>query len=230
MLCQQYAWRIGNEVGWVSELIKSGNDVLNNLTNPKYKNSMIGLNDQAVIASQKMQVVYLVNLFESFMQDYISIRDNLTEIEVNQNDFWNKYLVSVIAKWNQNYKEKKGTYNNSTSFMNVRFSLFVLFEKYGLRYPSYLTNTIPELGSLRNCLVHYDGDLSRIDKGGHPFRETLEETLNFLQTGKEGIKLNNLNTNDFLNKVVFDFQTFIELCGGRINRPINHEKENNASS
>lgn len=230
ILCQEYARRIGNEIGWVTELVKNGNDVLNHLANPKYKNSMLELNNQAVLSSQKMQIVYLVNLFESFMQDYISIKDELTEIEVNKKGFWNKYLEPQKLKWDQNYKTKKETYNNSTSFMNIRFSLFVLNQKYGLRYPSYLTSTIPELGSLRNCLVHYDGDISRMDKGGNSFKETLAETIKFLKTGKEEVKSIKLNTNNFVNKVVFDFQTFIELCGGRIIRPVDHEKEYNASS
>ncbi|APU10469.1 hypothetical protein A5M85_09290 [Cellulophaga lytica] len=82
-----------------------------------------------------------------------------------------------------------------------------------------MTSTIPELGSLRNYLAHYDGDLLRIDKVGHILNENLEETLKFLKIGKEDTKLTKLNTIDFINKVVFNFQTFIELGGGRINHP-----------
>ncbi|WP_276167646.1 hypothetical protein [Zobellia alginiliquefaciens] len=227
ILCQGYAKRIGNEIGWMSELIKNGNDVLNYLADSKYKNSVIGLNKQGVGASQKMQIVYLVNLFESFIQDFIRIKDGLTELEVNQNGFWNKYLRREKLLWNE---DKKENYNSSTSFMNIRFSLFVLNKKYELKYPSYLSSTIPELGSLRNCLVHYDGDITRTDKGGHSFRETLVETLFFLETKQEEIKLIELNKNDFIDKIVFDFQTFIELCGGKINRPFEHMKENNTSN
>ncbi|APU10468.1 hypothetical protein A5M85_09285 [Cellulophaga lytica] len=87
ILWQENASRLGNEIGWMSKLIKNGKDVLNKLTNPKHKNSMFGLSDQAVVSSQKMQIVYLVNLFKYFMQDYISIKDELPETKVNQNRF-----------------------------------------------------------------------------------------------------------------------------------------------
>lgn len=103
-----------------------------------------------------MQIVYLVNLFESFIQDYIGFKDNLTDKEMNEKDFWKQYHRQLISKWDNEYNSKSDIYSNSTSFMNIRFSLFILKEKYKLDYPSYLTRVIPELGSLRNCLVHYD--------------------------------------------------------------------------
>lgn len=224
ILCQKYAMRVGNEIGWMSKVIKHGYDYLNHSANSTYKKQMLSLNNQALLASQKMQIVYLVNLFESFMQDYITIKGGLSEMDLNQNDFRGTHLNSEISKWNQAYKTNKEAYSNSTSFMNIRFSLFVLNEKYGLSYPSYLSNTIPELGSLRNCLVHCDGDITSKDKGGHTFRETLVETLKYLEIGKREVKLISLDKNDFINKVVFDFQTFIELCGGRITRPDDHKK------
>ena len=226
-ICLEYAKRIGNEVGWLTQLIERGNKDMMTSANPIYFHEMFSLNTQAVWALYKMQIVYLVNLFDSFMQDYIGDRDNLTESEMNAKNFWKNYVKAHISSWEAYYKIKNAPINNSTSFMNIRFSLFVLKERYNINYPSYLSPAIPELGSLRNCLVHYDGDLMRTDKGGHPFRETLNETLIILQIDKKGNRLMNLNINDLINKVTFDLQIFVDLCGGLIRKPEEHRREFN---
>lgn len=223
----EYTKRIGNDVGWMTQLIQIGNANMIKSTAPEYTHLLFSLNNQAIRASYKMQIVYLVNLFESFIQDYIGDKDNLTESEMNQKDFWKQYLRRVECNWLTYCKSKNECINNSTSLMNIRFSLFILKDKYNLDFPSYLTPAIPELGSLRNCLVHYDGDLSRMDKGGHVFRETLIETLKILEFNSIENRLENLNNNSFIDKVTFDLQTFIELCGGRINRPGDHSRQVN---
>ena len=221
----EYTKRIGNDVGWMTQLIERGNAYMIKSTVPKYVHHMLSLNNQAIRASYKMQIVYLVNLFESFIQDYIKFKDDLTESEMNKKDFWKQYLGTVISNWDTYCKIKNEDYNNSTSFMNIRFSLFILKDKYNLDFPCYLTPVIPELGSLRNCLVHYDGDITRMDKGGPLFKDTLRETLKLLQVNNNENRLENLNVNDFINKVTFDLQTFIDLCGGRITRQEEHNRE-----
>lgn len=221
----EYSKRIGNDVGWMTQLIERGNEKMMKSAVPKYAHLMHSLNNQAIQASYKMQIVYLVNLFESFIEDYIGFKDNLTESEIIKKDFWKDHLSSVTSKWDTYCKSKKEVYNNSTSFMNIRYSLFLLKDKYNLDFPSYLTPAIPELGSLRNCLVHYDGDLTRMDKGGHLFKDTLRETLQLLQMNCNENRLENLNINGFIDKVTFDLQTFIDLCGGRINRQEEHNRE-----
>lgn len=216
-LCDNYAQRIGNDVGWMTQLVKNGYYSLMNSATPEGIPVMLSLNTQALHASQKMQIVYLVNLFESFVQDFIAIKDNISEGDMNSNDFWKPYLREIIRKWDI-YCSRTLLFNKSTSFMNIRFSLFVLKEKYGIDLPTYLVPVIPELGSLRNCLVHYDGNLTKLDKGGKTFKETLSETLKFIHHPENVLCLRNLNTNDFINKVTFDLQKFVELCGGRITR------------
>jgi hypothetical protein len=215
----EYAKRIGNDVGWMTQLLERGNASMLKSANPKYTQLMHSLNNQAIRASYKMQIVYLVNLIESFIQDYIGFKDDLTESEMNKKGFWEQYLRAVKRNWDTYCKSKNEAINNSTSFMNIRFSLFILKDKYNLDFPSYLTPAIPELGSLRNCLVHYDGDLTRMDKGGNVFRATLIETLKLLELNGNENRLEHLNINNFIDKVTFDLQTFIDLCGGRINRP-----------
>ena len=217
--------RIGNEVGWMTQLIATGDVSMMKRAVTPHEDKMHTLNNQAVRASYKMQIIYLVNLFESFMQDYIAVRDNLDELQMSKKGFLSEYLNPMIKKWDDYCQKNDEAINPSTSFMNINFSLFILKEKYNLNFPSYLAPTIRELGSLRNCLVHHDGDLNHVDKGGFLFRETLVLTLNFLAVTEAESYLKDLNHNNFIDKVTFDLQTFIELCGGRITRVKEHEKE-----
>lgn len=64
-----------------------------------------------------------------------------------------------------------------------------------------------------------------MDKGGDLFKKTLIETIKFLQLGINDSRIENLNINSFIDKVTFDLQAFIDLCGGRITRPNEHSKE-----
>lgn len=224
-MCENYARRIGNEIGWLGPLIDEGIKHFNNgyFNTPWGKVSLIDLNIQAYYSLHKMQVVYLVNLFETFMQDFIGIKDGLSETDMEEKDFWKNYLSTIISDWNS-YQTNKAI-NNSTSFMNIRYSLFVLEKKYNLKFPSYLTPLVPELGSLRNCLVHYDGELLHKDKGGYLFNDTLSETLKFLEVGDTVKILTDINRNNYINTITSDLQTFVNLCGGRITRPIDHKNE-----
>jgi len=108
--------------------------------------------------------------------------------------------------------------------MNIRFSLFILKEKYAIEFPSFFSQCIPELGSLRNCIVHHDGNLLKSDSGGVSFRESLKNTLIHLGLSPDTKKLVDLSKNKFTDAVVFDLQNFIELCDRRIRKPKLYEE------
>ena len=84
---------------------------------------------------------------------------------------------------------------------------------------------VPELGSLRNCLVHHEGNLLSKDKGGQLFKDTLTETLRFLDLNEMNNQIISLNENDFVNKVIFDLQDFVALAGGRVHRKMEYNNE-----
>ena len=93
--------------------------------------------------------------------------------------------------------------------MNIRFSLFILKEKYSIEYPNdEIILQLFELGSLRNCLVHYDGELSHYDKGGFYFEETLSNTLESLNLNKNLNKIISINEK-YLNNMIFGLKQFI---------------------
>ena len=77
-ICDTYARRVGNEVGWSGEVTTAGIKTLTARAAPRYKMSMKLLNEQAGDAICRMRVVYLVNLFECFMQDFIRVKDCLS--------------------------------------------------------------------------------------------------------------------------------------------------------
>lgn len=215
-VCEVYSRRIGNEVGWLSNVVNSGTDKINISSTPLGKLFLGALNNQAKFASCKMQIVYLVDLFDAFMQDYIEARDNVEMVAINRPNFFRDHLKSLDTAWST-FCSQNHPLNQSKSFMNITYSLFVIENKYGIKYPSYLSPLVLELGSMRNCLVHYDGELSHNDKGGDPFRKTLNRTLKYINFS--GDKINDININNYINKVIFDLQTFVDLCGGKIDRP-----------
>ncbi|MGL5479687.1 MAG: hypothetical protein ACRDCB_11655, partial [Clostridium sp.] len=94
-----------------------------------------------------------------------------------------------------------------------RFSIYVLKRRYGISYPKGLSNLILELGSLRNCIVHHNGNLLLKDKGGkYLFKDTLVETIRFLNIKNEDNICDFINY-EYIKKVTFELQSFIELCG-----------------
>lgn len=227
-ICSKYAQRIGNEVGWLENIIQAGIKVMNGgiiKTNPLSVAGVPWINLQAERSAHKMQIVYLVNLFESFMQDFIAEKDGLTETDINVKDFWKNYLSVERTAWDSYCRSLTYPVNTSNSFMNIRYSLFVIEARYSIKYPAYLTPVMKELGSLRNCLVHYDGELLHQDKGGKNFKDTLSETTSFLELDSTIDKITDIDKNGYLAKVTFDLQTFVELCGGRISRPFDHANE-----
>lgn len=222
-VCESFSRRIGNEVGWVDNVAKAGATSIQASATPAGVIPLLSLNTQALLAIRKMQICYLDDLFEAFMQAFIAAKDSITESEMAQNGFWRNYLKAEITQWNVFCTHNKPI-NESSSFMNIRYSLFILEVKYGIKFPTYLTPMILELGSLRNCLVHNDGKLQIHDSGCNGyFSDTLSETLSYLR-----IDASNADEilipieSDFVYKVTFDLQTFVDLCGERISRPIDH--------
>lgn len=143
-ICDTYARRVGNEVGWSGEVTTAGIKTLTARAAPRYKMSMKLLNEQAGDAICRMRVVYLVNLFEYFMQDFIQVKDCLEKNETDIRGFWDKHLSEINGSWNLLCDSNTQPINKSTSFMNIRYSLFVLENKYEIKYPSSLTPLVPE--------------------------------------------------------------------------------------
>lgn len=226
--CANYSKRIGNEVGWLEQIVQEGIKAFESRIIPSDPVSVFGvirLNKQAEHSAHRMQIVYLVNLFESFMHDFIGEKDGLSESQMNEKRFWETYLETERKMWDEYCTNHNEPINTSKSFMNIRYSVFVIEERYKIKYPSYLSPLVLELGSLRNCLVHYDGELLHQDKGGKYFKDTLSKTIDFLKVDPNSNRITEINRNGYLGKVTFDLATFIELCGGFIRRPIDHKNE-----
>jgi len=203
--------RIGNEAGFLGELVNLGYESMNKRALPHAEGMMKNLSDQALRASLAMKIVYIVNLFESFMTDLIINRDGLDEDIALSDNGLKHHLKETNCQWQEIIKQKNCAVNTSMSFMNIRYSLFVLEKKYGIKFPfHWLCSAIPELGSLRNCLVHHSGNLDKTDKGGKKFRSTLIETIPMNMEENSYIVLNK----EFVNKVIFDLQDFVAYAGG----------------
>jgi hypothetical protein len=220
-LRKNYSRRIGNEVGFLSHIIEKGcENVIQNSTQSG-KIILADMNIQVNKAAARMQIVYLVNLFESFMEDFIISKDKIHHKQLHGKNFWSQYLSDDNKEWARYAREKE--IPDSTSFMNMKYSLYILEKKYGIEFPSYFTPCISELGSLRNCLVHHDGNITKTDRGGIPFSKSLENTLHILGVDSNSTYLCELNKNKFLNKVIFDLQKFVGFCCGVICMPDLHE-------
>lgn len=210
-ICLKYSMRIGNEAGFLGELVNLGYESMYRRTLTHSKDMMKILSDQAIRASLAMEIVYLVNLFESFMTDLIIYRDSLDEDIASSDNGLKQHLKETNSQWQEFIRKNNDAVNTSTSFMNIRYSLFVLERKYGIKFPfHWLCNAIPELGSLRNSLVHHNGNLDKTDKGGNFFRDTLRNTISMNMEENSYIVLNQ----EFVNKVIFDLQDFVAYVGG----------------
>lgn len=221
---EKYEMRIGNEVGFISDILKIGHNNFFYKVEPEFNQPVINLLNQVVNASYCMRIVYLVNLFDSFMQEYICFKDRLNIVEMDNSNYLSNHLKYINEKWNNFVKESTNYYtiNKSTSFMNIRYSLFVLKEKYNIRFPSNLCSAIPELGSLRNCIVHHNCDIFTKDKGGRLFTETMKESLKTLTIINSKVIL----TDEFVNTVTYDLQAFVASIGGRLYKNMEYNDSN----
>lgn len=210
LVCNRYSKRIGNEVGWADMILETKIDEIIPGIIPEYKEGIKNLNTQAKQANYKKSIIYILSLFESFMQDFISEIEGFSDKEININE-----LLNQDKKTWQSYCQKLDIpISTSTSFMNIRYSLFILKTRYKITYPLDLTNLVLELGSLRNCIVHHNGDLLHKDKGGKfLFKETLKETIIFLNMNQNKDNICEFITFDYVSKVTFDLQKFINICG-----------------
>ena len=208
LICKEYAERIGNEVGWGDMILESKLDEVIPNIKEEYRDAIKDLNTQAKQASYKKSIIYLLSLFESFMHEFILEKENDLDINIKQ------LLSEDEKKWKTDCDSLNLEISKSTSFMNMRYSLFILKNRYGIEYPQDLTNLVLELGSLRNCIVHHNGNISHTDKGGKcSFKDTLKETIDFLKMPENKDNICKFITYDYINKVTFDLQKFIERCG-----------------
>ena len=206
--CKEYSKRIGNEVAWGDMLLEAKLDeIISNFTE-EYKQGIIELNKQAKQGSYKKSIIYLLSIFEAFMKDFI------LEIEKKEEEKDIENILSTNKKnWANYCKGCNSSINKSTSFMNIRYSLFILENRYGIKYLQDLTNLVLELGSLRNCIVHHDGNISHTDKGGEcSFKDTLKETISFLKMNKNDDNICDFITYEYVKKVTFDLQKIIIEC------------------
>lgn len=207
---EEYSKRIGNEIGWADyNLEYKLDEVLKNIK-PELKKSVNNLNKEAKQANYKKSIIYLLSLFEAFMYDFISEKEELDDENINIRGFWKTYLSEYKKAWDNYSKNLNIPISNSTSLMNIRYSLFILEKRYNISYPSNLTNLVFELGSLRNCIVHHNGNILIKDRGDkYLFKDTLKETIKFLNMDLNENNINNISdfiTFDYIQKITFDLQ------------------------
>lgn len=210
-VCLKYAQKVGNEVGWLEEIILAGMKSIKP-AGPSMEPLLKDMHYQAYYAALNMQIVYLVNIFDFFVQDYIKTKDCLSEEDLQIRGFWLDYLSPIIRSWDSYCQSTTDAVNTSRSFMNLSFSFYVLERKYGVCCQSDKKHLLSELGSLRNCLVHHSGELCHKDKGGNTFRYTLARTLEHLEIGDEIERITDLRKNKYVSKVTFGLQDFIYSC------------------
>jgi hypothetical protein len=166
----------------------------------------IKLTTESLCAARNMQIIYIVDMLEIFMKDYISLRDQVEVVD------WKEYLKEFQSKYERYVNINNLKVSKSNSLMNINFSRFILEEKYFIQFPESSTSVISELGSLRNCLVHHDGDVNFKDKGNFFYYDTLDKTikeLKFLDINTGKILLND----EFVMKVIKEIQDFLAICG-----------------
>ena len=212
-VCEEYSRRIGNEIGWADyNLEYKLNEVLENIK-PEFKEGINNLNKEAKQANYKKSIIYLLSLFEAFMYDFISEKEKLDDESVNTRGFWKNYLAEDKVDWENYNKNLNIPISNSASLMNIRYSLFILKKRYNISYPSDLTNLVFELGSLRNCIVHHTGNILIKDVGNkYLFKDTLKETIKFLNMDLNVNNISDFITFDYIQKITFDLQKFIIYC------------------
>lgn len=196
-----YAGRIGNECLWLFEVIKSGEQMLSTRSIPKQNQAIILLNRESMQSACKMAIVYVVNLFESFMQDFVCSKERIDI--VSDRNLFEQIIKEEFATFLTGVSGEKT--NTSKSLMNLHFSFFILHHKYGIRFPSNFS--ILELGSLRNCIVHHDGYLDKKDRGGNSFYETMPKILAKLSLSNNRIE--NYNKSNFTIDIIQDIQNFV---------------------
>ncbi len=224
VVCKEYAKRVGNEVGWADFNLEYKLDEMLKCTKPEFEKMVNKLNKETKQANYKRSIIYLLSLFEAFMYDFISEKEKLSDKDTNIRGFWKKYLEKYKIDWESYYKNSNIPMCNSASLMNIRYSLFILDKRYKILYPVSLTNLVLELGSLRNCIVHHNGKVSIKDRGNeYSFRETLEETIKFLNMDSKKDNIGEFITYEYIKKITFDLQKFIEHC---IKRSYNIKKAN----
>ncbi|MGL5477558.1 MAG: hypothetical protein ACRDCB_00715, partial [Clostridium sp.] len=126
-VCRKYSRRIGNEVGLPDMLLENKIDEMIERDTLKNEESIRILNIQAKQANYKKSIIYLMSLFESFMQDYISEIEGFSNKKIDIN----KFLDEEKRKWQSYSRSLNEPISTSTSFMNVRFSIYVLKRRYG---------------------------------------------------------------------------------------------------
>ncbi|MGN7785827.1 hypothetical protein ACTJIJ_14970 [Niabella sp. 22666] len=199
-----YAGRIGNECLWLIQAARGGFQKLSQQFKGEHSNFIDSVNANSEQFMYKISIVYIVNLMESFMKDFICYKEGLTNAEDDKSAF-EQIKASQDAAFSTYISGLQ--INNSKSFMNLHYSLFFLKNKYGVHFTVRHPEAMRELGSLRNCIVHSDEKLSKKDKGGLLFSQTMPNTLELLPQDND--KITDYNHGRFTEIVIEDMQAFL---------------------
>jgi hypothetical protein len=174
VICNIYERRINNEIaaGEFSADHYLVNALKNNFVTAEgkaslgiptdYPLSMYEVHKKTVDILQKIRFIYLLSLLEAFFQEYICERDGVILIDLKAS------LSNETSLWSiQSNKD-------SSSFYHLPYVAFLLKTKYQIDLSSSIEKVIFEMGLLRNCIVHHDGEII-----SSYFLNGLVETANF---------------------------------------------------
>ena len=122
--------------------------------------TLYDLTKASVDVLSKLRFIYLLSLLEALGKEYIAARDGVSADEVS------RHLSNEKSTWQE--KEPPGP-RHSTSLYNSAFLAFVLTARYSVKFGSDISPCFWEIGPLRNCVVHHQGEI--VNEG---FRENLK--------------------------------------------------------
>ncbi|AHV97079.1 hypothetical protein [Paenibacillus sabinae] len=159
--------------------------------------SMYDLTRPALEALPKFRFMYLVSLFEAFVQEYIAERKGISLDDLKNS------LTNERSTWQ---RLNGHTSVGSTSYYNVRFVNWLLNELYSIQIQSVIETLTLEMGDLRKCLVHHGGEITKQD-----FVDGLKATC--LQLGLPSIIGTKVTvTKKLMSIYIEDFRRILNLC------------------
>ena len=145
----------------------------------------------------KFRLIYLVDMIECFFKDFLLIKlgeDQKRLAEQECSGIWQSRNV-------------RRRYVNSTSYMNVKYVVFFLEEKFGLDLSCFKENNklFLEAGVLRNCFVHNNSLIHDPD-----MRSALIETVNDFCYTNENEKITMPSKKIWI--YIESFRSLIKIC------------------
>ena len=145
----------------------------------------------------KFRLTYLVDMIECFFKDFLLVKlgeDQKRSAEQEYSSVWQQRNVGR-------------RYLNSTSYMNVKYIVFFLEEKFNLDLNGFKENNklFLESGVLRNCFVHNNGLIPDPD-----MRSALIETINDFCYTNETNKIEMPSEKIWI--YIESFRSLIKIC------------------